>query len=419
MITVAQAFAEIGARSPIVPEEPVPLVKAFGRVTAYDVITRFDLPPFDNAAMDGFALKASARAGTALDVLGEAPAGVAQARVNGGAIAIMTGACVPEGYVTVVPVEQVDVLEADDCDRPRRIRVLNDARVGQHVRRRGEDIAVGTCGVAAGTLLKPQHLSLLAGMGEAQIKVRKRPRVALITTGAELVEDLSRPLEPGQIYNTHAILLAQRLRAAGAELVMQATVPDQSEAYILAMHHALDLGARVIVSTGAVSMGRYDFVPATLAALGAKIVFHKVGMRPGKPLLFAQLPDGALLFGLPGNPAAGPVGERFFVEASLRRMLGMATEQPWRLPLLDVARKRGGVRYFQKARLVVAGDGAVRVALLHGQDSFRLRTLAESTVWAVLPEEETELPAGTRVDVHALGHAESDLMGDMALCASA
>ncbi|EQD40447.1 molybdopterin biosynthesis protein MoeA, partial [mine drainage metagenome] len=271
---------------------------------------------------------------------------------------------------------------------------------------------------AAGTLLKPQHLALLAGMGEAEIKVRERPRVALITTGAELVDDLSRPLEPGQIYNTNAILLAQRLCAAGAELVMQATVPDQSDTYILAVHHALDLGARVIVSTGAVSMGRYDFVPAALAALGAEIVFHKVRMRPGKPLLFAQLLDGALLFGLPGNPTAGAVGERFFVEASLRRMLGMATEQPWRLPLLDVACKPGGFLYFQKARLVVAGDSVVRVAILHGQESFRIRTLSESTVWAVLPEEEAELPADTRVDVYPLGHVESDLMGDIALCAS-
>ncbi|EQD67571.1 molybdopterin biosynthesis protein MoeA, partial [mine drainage metagenome] len=118
------------------------------------------------------------------------------------------------------------------------------------------------------------------------------------------------------------------------------------------------------------------------------------------------------------NPTAGAVGERFFVEASLRRMLGMATEQPWRLPLLDVACKPGGFLYFQKARLVVAGDSVVRVAILHGQESFRIRTLSESTVWAVLPEEEAELPADTRVDVYPLGHVESDLMGDIALCAS-
>ncbi|EQD64309.1 molybdopterin biosynthesis protein MoeA [mine drainage metagenome] len=151
MITVAQALAEIGARSPMMPDEHVPLATAFGRVTAHDVISRVDLPPFDNAAMDGFALKVPARAGIALNVLDEVPAGVAQAHVNGEAIAIMTGAYVPEGYVTVVPVEQVDVLEADDRDRPCRIRLLNEVRAGQHVRRRGEDIAVGTCGVAAGT----------------------------------------------------------------------------------------------------------------------------------------------------------------------------------------------------------------------------------------------------------------------------
>lgn len=391
----------------------LPAAAAIGQVLAQDLDSPVDLPPFDNAAMDGFALCTSGSGlarGSEWPVAGEQAAGDGARRLEPGfACEIMTGARIPDGADAVVPVEQVRMLP----DAPRRLRLLDEVRVGQHLRRAGEDVRAGSRAMRAGEWITPSHLLLAAGLGLSQLPVRERPRVAVLCTGRELVDDPLQPLAAGQIRNGNGPYLAARLVAAGAACVHRETVSDDADAFRAALERALAAGATIVLSTGAVSMGRYDFVPQTLAAAGAELLFHKVAMRPGKPLLAARLAGGQAFFGLPGNPVSSAVGLRFFVEPLLRTQLGLPDERPWRARLLQPTRKPAGVRAWQKARLGCDRDGRLAVALLPGQESFRTAPLLDANAWAVLPEAVEQFALGDLVEVYASGHELCSALGEI------
>lgn len=405
MIAYDEALAMILREArplPVVQRTPVA-----GQVLAEAVESGEYLPPFDNAAMDGFALRvgdAGAAAGTEFDVLGAQAAGDAQAAARAGAWEIMTGARIPDGLDAVIPVEQVEVLACDADGKPARIRLQADVPRGQHVRLHGEDVRRGDRFLAAGTRLDAPQLMLLAALGVPLVDVRATPRVALLNTGRELVDDPAQPLASGEIRNSNGPYLARRIEQAGAELVLRQTVSDDAEAFFIAMEQARSAGAALVLSTGAVSMGRYDFIPDALRKLGATIHFHKVAIRPGKPLLFATLPNGALFFGLPGNPVSSAVGLRFFVEPALRAMLGLAPERPLRLPLLGGYRKRPALRFHLKGHVALDGDGRLQARVLPGQESFRIAPLAHSNAWIVVDASAGDLQDGALVDVYPPGH---------------
>jgi molybdopterin molybdotransferase len=411
MLDVATALQHIAAETRPLPAVDVALEDAPGRVLAAPLQARERLPGFDNSAMDGFALAAGGTtiaARSEFDVGGESAAGDGASRAaSGSAWEIMTGAPLPAGLDSVIPVEQVEVLVRDDAGRARRLRLQADVRPGQHVRLAGEDIDAGAPLFDAGTPIEAQHLMMLAALGIGRVPVVRRPRVAIICTGRELIDDPQVPLAAGQIRNSNGPFLAARIKAAGAEPCLRATVGDAVEPFLATLADARARGADVIISTGAVSMGRYDFVPQALQRLGARTVFHKLAIRPGKPLLFAVLPDGALFFGLPGNPASSAVGLRFFVEAALRRMLGMGLERPLRIALAAPVQKKAGLCFFTKAALAFDGAGRARVEVLAGQESFRMLPLARANCWAVLPAPASDLDAGTLVDVYPPGHLHS------------
>lgn len=383
---------------------------AVGQVLAEAVVSGEDLPPFDNSAMDGFALRVGAegaRGGMEYDVCGAQAAGDDAAVAGAGCWEIMTGARLPQGFDAVIPVEQVEVLVRHADDRPQRIRLNADVPHAQHIRRCGEDVAQGEAVLTAGTRLEAAQMMLLAALGVAEVAAAAPPRVALINTGRELVDDPRQPLASGQIRNSNGSYLAQRINDAGAELVLRETVSDDEAAFLAALQRALDAGAQVVLSTGAVSMGRYDFIPDALRGLGANLHFHKVKIRPGKPLLFATLPDGQLFFGLPGNPVSSAVGLRFFVEPVLRRMLGLPVEAPLRLPLADGYRKRHPLRFHLKGALAVDTQGRLHARILPGQESFKIAPMARSNAWIVLDEDAQDLAAGASVDVYGLGHLQA------------
>lgn len=398
------------------PREQCALADCLGHVLAQPLSSPADLPPFDNSAMDGFALTGDSEAvaaGTELDVHGEQAAGDGVTRGGESACEIMTGARVPDGFDRVIAVERTQTLTTREDGRSLRIRLTEAVETGSHLRRRGSDIARGDAVLGAGTVVEPRHLMLLAALGICTLPVVAKARAAVLSTGRELVTDPQQELAPGQIRNSNGPFLAARLRAAGAEVVHEETVGDDVDAYIAALQRALEAGARVILSTGAVSMGRYDFVPKALEQLGARTLFHKVAIRPGKPLLLARLPDDALLFGLPGNPAAGAVGLRFFVEPALRSMAGMTAEPPLRVPLAEAFEKSVPLRFHLKAVLSADARGQLSVRVLGGQQSYRIGPLAAANCWAVVPADGHALDAGTLVDVYGLGHLESPSLGEI------
>lgn len=406
MLNVDHARQMMLAKLQPLEAEPTALVSVLGRVLAATLRSPEQLPPFDNSAMDGYALAlggSPAAAGSEFNVSGVQAAGDAAAERTQGC-AIMTGARVPDGLDAVVPVEEVEVLQQGQDLQPARIRLRAAVQPGLHIRRAGQDVALNEPVLPGGCRIGPAQLMLLAGLGVAQAELRRRPRVALYCTGRELVDDPAQALESGQIRNNNAGYLCARLVEAGAELVDYRTIADEPALFRAALEHAQNLNADVIVSTGAVSMGRYDFVPDSLRELGAQIVFHKLRMRPGKPLLHARMPSGAAFFGLPGNPASSAVGMRFFVEPALRALLGLTPERAWTLPLAAAARKKAEFTFIQKARVDADADGRLTVSLLAGQESFKVAPLALANAWAVLPEDAEELAAGSPVAVYGLSH---------------
>lgn len=361
------------------------IADAPGRVLAADVVSPMDLPSFDHSAMDGYALRAgqTLAAGSEHAVGGSQAAGDALHGSRGEAWEIMTGARLPEGLDTVVPVELTEMLERRTDGSPARIRLRDALAPRANVRYAGSDVAKGAAVIGAGTRLEASHVMLLAALGIAQVEVVRPPRVAVICTGKELQADLAQPLADGQIYASNGAYLAAAFAALGAQLCSCETVDDTGDTFVAAVRRARAAGADLIVSTGAVSMGRYDFVPDALQQLGAQVLFHKVAIRPGKPQLAAVLGE-ALVFALPGTPMAVAVGLRFFIAPVLRAMRGQGPEPTWRALLDTPQQPKAGLLHFLRASVVPGGDGRLHAQVLAQQQPFRIQPFAQANAWVVL-----------------------------------
>ncbi|KAB7771816.1 molybdopterin molybdotransferase MoeA [Xanthomonas maliensis] len=408
MISYAEALACVLQQVRPLASEWVSSADAEGRVVAVALSSASALPAFDNSAMDGFALATAGQgvlSGSEHAIGGVLAAGQDVITVGCTAWEIMTGAVLPAGADTVVALEDVERLPQQASALPR-IRVRSDVAVGRHIRRRGEDVAVGDTVIAAGTVIRSAHQLLLASLGCAQVCVVRRPRVAVIATGRELVDDPTQALQPGQIHDGTSAYLRSQLRHAGAELLWHARVGDTDAEFDTALAQARQLGVDLVLSTGAVSRGRYDFIPGALARHGAQLLFHKVAVRPGKPVLLARLPDGTLYAGLPGNPMASAAGLRFFVEPALRGWLGLPPERGVSVALDTPLQARPLWRQHLRAQLHCSESGVLAATILPQQESFRLMPLLQANVWAVVSPQVADAPAQTRVEVYGLGHLQ-------------
>lgn len=406
VIGYREAVARLVGDAGRLATQRVALPGAVGRVLARDVVSERALPPFDNAAMDGVALATAGRtaqAGSEWEIVARIGAGDTAPHDDASAWEIMTGAPLPARADTVVPVERIDRLPRQPQAPASRVRLLADARAGANIRRRGEDVPPGQRLLEEGALVDAAQLMLLAGAGIDRLDVARRPRVALLATGREIVAP-GAPLPAGGIHDATSPYLTASVAAAGAEMVQVSHVGDDVATFQAAIDAALCRGADLVLGTGAVSKGCYDFVPDALDARGAERLFHGVAMRPGKPVLAACLREGALFVGLPGNPLSTAVGFRFLVEPLLRAWLGMAPEPVRRLPLAAACDKRAGLHAAFHGALRCDDGGRMLACVAEAQASFRLLPFSQSSVWITLPAQADRIEAGALVDVHGHGH---------------
>jgi molybdopterin molybdotransferase len=397
MISFEQALQAVRSQVPSLAQEHVACSSAVGRVLSQDLTAPTCLPAFDNAAMDGFALSAAHLAllpGTRVPVSKLQVAGDALFELGTEACQIMTGALLPAGAVAVVPMEQVDVYGDLHAPEGMQIGLHEVPELGQNIRKAGEDVQAGQTMFVAGTVLQARHLMLLAALGIETVCVFAPVKVAVVCTGSEL-HQAGTPLRVGQIYNSNGAYIQSAIQSMAAQLVFRRDIADDTQAYMRALHEAELAGCQIVISTGAVSMGVHDFVPKALASANAEIVFHKLRMRPGKPTLFARLPSGVLVFGLPGNPMSCAVGLRFLVNAAMRAMQQRAPERPMMARLAAVLQKKPDWCLIHKAVLTIDAAGHAQLSVLPGQESFRIAPFVEANAWVVLPENASVLEAGT------------------------
>jgi molybdopterin molybdotransferase len=383
------------------PGERLALRGALGRVLAEDVTAAEDVPGFDNSAMDGFAVLAADTGGALaerpveLTVVDESRAGrpAGSSLAPGQAIRISTGAMLPAGADAVVRVE--DTAESDG-----RVQVRVEAASGGDVRRAGEDIEARQVVLRAGTRLGPAELGVLASVGRADAACSRRPRVAVLTTGDELVEP-GMPLRPGTIRNSSAYSVSAQAQLAGAEVSVAAPVPDDYEATVRALRGALD--GDVIVACGGVSVGEHDHVKPAFAELGVREVFWGVALRPGRPTWFGVREDGgALVFGLPGNPVSAMITFQLFVRPVLAALVGAAVSEHRVSAVFDEDySKRPGRAHVVRCRAEARDDGW-HVRPTGAQGSHVLTSMLGANALALLERDRGDVRAGERVDMELL-----------------
>ncbi|MET0320674.1 MAG: gephyrin-like molybdotransferase Glp [Duganella sp.] len=383
--------------------EQLELRAALDRVLAQDIISPIDVPAYDNSAMDGYALRgadlpadADANAVT-LGVVGVAFAGRAYAGDvgPGQCVRIMTGAAMPAACDSVLPQELAAAIAGDSVTI-----APGTLRSGANRRLAGEDLALGSVALAAGTVLRPAHLGLVASLGIGQVTVRRRLRVAFFSTGDEL-RSLGQPLDAGCVYDSNRYTLFGMLTRLGCDVIDMGIVRDDPQALEAALRAACR-DADAIVTSGGVSEGAADYTREIMALIG-DVAFWKLAMRPGRPLAFGQVRDGATgawLFGLPGNPVAVMVSFYLFARPALLRMMGaQATQLTWRARSTAPMRKRPGRTEYQRGIVSAGPDGAPQVRLTGAQGSGILSSMTEANCIVVLGHDQGHVAAGDMVDI--------------------
>lgn len=386
LLTYDQALEQILGQVKPLAAARLSLKEALGCVLAEDIAAPHAIPPFDNSSMDGFALRrADLAAGAIVPVQGDIPAGALSVPelMPGYALRIMTGAPIPQGADTVVPVEDTEA-------RPGGVAVLEPVQRGQHIRRAGEDAAAGSLVLKAGSQIHAAEIGMAATVGCAAMRAVPRPRVAILSTGDELVEP-GQTLQTGQIYNSNAYALAAQAVDAGAIVTHQVHARDSAEALRLAFDACAE--ADVLITSGGVSVGTYDFVKAVFAERGI-LGFWRVAIRPGKPIAFGTI-GKTLFFGLPGNPVSSMVTFELFVRPTLRKLRGLTdlSRPVVRARLAETATHTPGRQSYQRA-FVTGQSGNYSVYPLSRQGSGMMHTMVQANALLIVPSDVSVIETG-------------------------
>jgi molybdopterin molybdotransferase len=400
MITVEEALDKVLSHIQPLGSERVSILEALGRVCAEDILANRDIPSFDNAGMDGYAVRsediqnASAEHPVLLEVIEDLPAGfIPRKRVErGNGTRIMTGALIPEGADAVVPVEE-------SKKEGNFVSIFMSSLPGEYIRKAGEDVKKGECIISAGDLINPAEIGMLASLGRSFVAVYQRATVAILCTGEELV-DVDGDLDGTKIVSSNSYSLAAQVKDCGAIPIQLGIARDRKEE----IEEKLLQGIRadVLVSSAGVSVGDYDFVKNVLNDIGVEIVFWKVAMKPGMPVVFGTV-QGKPVFGLPGNPVSSMVSFEQFVRPSLLKMMG---HRPLFRPVIDAIlkediQKRPGRRHFMRA-FVSLEKGQYFVTPTGAQGSGILKSMVKANGLMVIPEDREIVKAGEKVKVQLL-----------------
>ena len=396
MISIEEARARVLAEAAPLPSEIRFLADVLDSVLAQEIVAPHDVPPFNNSGMDGFAVRAADTVDATeenpvvLSVVVTVPAGhVANVPIRAGEAAkIMTGAPVPEGADAVIQSELTEDLGA-------QVRLLQSAKPGRNVRHAGEDVTAGTRVLAAGAVLGPGEIGLIASLGYPEVRVHRHPRVAIISTGSELVE-VHQSLGPGQIRNSNSYALRAQCQQLGIHADVLGIVPDDYESTRRMIERGLEYD--VLLSTGGVSVGEFDFIKDVQDELGVQRRLWGVAMKPGKPLAFG-VRDGKLVFGLPGNPVSAMVSFELFVKPALLRLMGH--EKPvkplYRAVMAEDVTASDNRVYVVRVR-AWREDEKWHVSATGPQGSGMLRSMVGANGLAFVPGGPRGLRAGDEVD---------------------
>jgi len=403
MLSVTEARERILSHFQTTAEEKIRLIECASRVLAADIIAAHDLPPFDNSSMDGFAIRADDSANATvprvtLNVVTDIPAGstptVTLAR--GQAARIMTGAQLPKGADAVIPVEDTDFHSRDaGTAAPQTVSFTRKVQVGENVRPRGMDLRAGDLILNKGRRLKPQDLGMLAMLGVTQVQVHRKPRVALFSSGDELLE-VDVPLTESKIYDSNSHTLAALIEGGGAEVMHLGIAKDTRESVESLLQKAVSEGVDLIVSSAGVSVGAFDFVKGVVESNG-RLDFWRVNMRPGKPLAFGDYSDIPFV-GLPGNPVSAFVGFEVFVRPALERMGGQmdGTRLTVRVRCGEQIESDGRESYL---RAKIRIENGIHMADLTGhQGSGNLLSLVQANALLIIPAGVKCVPAGQEME---------------------
>lgn len=390
MISIEEAQRTILKYITPLETEKVPVFQGLSRVASEDHIAPWDIPAADNSAMDGYAFSHAALSGDRLHITGFLPAGEAGLVPvpAGKAIKIMTGAPIPPGCDTVVPIEDTE-------EDGEWIRLTSTVKAGLHVRKRGEDIRSGNVVIPAGTLLRPQEIGMLSAMGTTALAVYRRTRVAILATGDELLEPGSTPT-PGKIINSNSYSLAAQVLDTGGEPVLLGIAPDTLDATCDNIRAGLNTDFLII--SGGISVGDRDFVKVAIERLGGSVAFWKVKVKPGKPLAFALL-QGKPIFALPGNPVGAMVSFELFVRPSILKSMG---HRRLFRPMVRAVLQEPAVNEEERPHLVRGivslRDSCYHVSTTGNQSSGRLSSMIQGNGLIRLTPEASHA-AGDEVDV--------------------
>ena len=397
MIHIEEAQQIILRHIAPLPTEELPLWQGIGRVASEDVDAPRDIPATDNSAMDGYAFSCAVVRGNSLFVSGNIPAGKERTTpvAAGEAVRIMTGAPIPRGCDTVVPIENVETIGDT-------IRLLGEVRPGTHIRKRGEDVRAGQRAIAANSPLRPQEIGMLASLGKSSVRVYRRPRVGVLATGDELLE-IGSPPAPGKIINSNSYSIAAQVVESGGDPVMLGIAEDEMERTCDRIREGIR--GDLLITTGGVSVGDRDCVKEAIVVLGGEIKFWKVHMKPGKPVAFAIL-EGKPVFALPGNPAAAMISFEVFVRPALLKMTGhIRIFRPTVMAALtEPIANQGDRPHLIRVRVEARQDGYVASAT-GNQSSARLSSLTAANGFVKIAPG-TTLASGESVVVSLLDRTE-------------